>query len=80
MKHEITTKYSSVHIFYEGGSATLDDYSVPWFQKLDESEVKTFCSSAHSNGTAALEDNYNNKLTLVYNSDDETYTLRLRDY
>ncbi|MCX6752949.1 MAG: hypothetical protein NTW62_01210 [Candidatus Nomurabacteria bacterium] len=78
MKHEITTKYSAVHIFYEGGSSTLDEYSIPWFSKLDESEVKTFCSSARSNGKAELEDKYSNNLSLVYN-DDSTYTLKLRD-
>lgn len=77
--HEITTPYTAAHIFYEGGSATLDNYSVPWFQQLQEGEVRTFCTSAYQNGTAQLEDNYNNKLTLVYNSDDETYKLRLRD-
>ncbi|MCX6755381.1 MAG: hypothetical protein NT068_02480 [Candidatus Nomurabacteria bacterium] len=78
MKHEITTKYSAVHVFYEGGSSTLDEYSVPWFQKLQSSEVKTFCDSAYSNGKADLEDNYSNNLSLVYNGD-STYTLKLRD-
>ncbi len=78
MKHEITTKYSAVHVFYEGGSVTLDEYSVPWFQKLDEGEVKTFCNSARSNSKADLEDNYSNNLKLVYDGND-TFTLKLRD-